>query len=105
MSWIAHDELPFVVRHVIATESLTGAVNVVAPAPARNAEFTQVLARVLHRPAFVPVPAAALQLLYGQMASDTILGSQRAAPDALQRSGYAFRYAALADALEHQLAR
>jgi NAD dependent epimerase/dehydratase family enzyme len=53
----------------------------------------------------VPVPAFALQLLFGEMARDTILASQRAQPDALRQSGYSFRFPTLEQALRHELAR
>jgi len=104
MSWIAHDELPHVFRHLIATDSVSGAVNVVAPVPVQNSTFTRVLARVMHRPAIVPVPAIVLEALFGQMARDTILASQRALPSALQQTGYTFRFASLEGALRHGIA-
>jgi uncharacterized protein len=105
MSWIAHDELPHVARHLLANENVSGPVNVVAPEPLQNAAFTRLLARVLRRPAVMHVPAFALELAFGEMARDTVLASQRAMPLVLQQSGYSFRFPTLEQALRHALAR
>jgi uncharacterized protein (TIGR01777 family) len=105
MAWIAHDELPHIVRHLLGNDNMSGAVNVVAPEPVQNSTFTRVLARAVRRPALLPVPAVALQLVFGEMARDTILASQRAAPRALLQSGYSFRFPTLEQALRHELAR
>jgi len=105
MSWIAHDELPHLVRHLLANDSVSGPVNVVAPEPVQNATFTHVLAQLLRRPAVMRVPAITLELVFGEMARDTILASQRALPVVLQRSGYPFRFPTLEQAMRHELAR
>ena len=75
----------------------------VAPAPVQNSEFAKTLARTLHRPAFFPVPAAALQLAFGEMAQGTILASQRVVPRALLDSGFTFEHPSLELALRHEL--
>jgi NAD dependent epimerase/dehydratase family enzyme len=83
------------------TESLSGPVNLVAPNPVRNAEFTKVLASVLGRPAFFPVPEFALQLGFGkQAAGELLLASERVEPERLRATGYAFRFCELRAALE-----
>jgi len=100
-SWIHIDDIVEGIQHAIRTESLSGAVNLVAPNPVRNAEFTKVLASVLGRPAFFPVPEFALWLAFGQMAAEELLlSSQRVEPGKLLASGYAFRFSDLRAALE-----
>ena len=77
-------------------------VNLVAPNPVRNVEFTKVLASVLGRPAFFPVPEFALRLAFGKMAAEELLlASQRVEPGKLRASGYAFRFRELRAALEN----
>jgi hypothetical protein len=79
---------------------LNGPVNLVAPNPVRNAEFTKVLASVLRRPAFFPVPEFALRLAFGKMAAaELLLASQRVEPEKLRASGYTFRFRELRAAL------
>jgi uncharacterized protein (TIGR01777 family) len=104
LSWIALDEIPEVVLHVLDRD-LDGPLNVASPNPVDNAEFTRVLARVLHRPAAFRLPAAALKLAFGQMAEETILASQRALPARLEAAGYRFRHPDLTGALRHLLGR
>jgi hypothetical protein len=100
-SWIHMDDIVGGIHHAIGTEALSGAVNLVAPNPVRNAEFTKLLASVLRRPAFFPVPEFALRLAFGQMAADELLlASQRVKPEKLLASGYAFRFSELRTALE-----
>jgi uncharacterized protein (TIGR01777 family) len=83
-------------------QSVAGAVNVTAPNPVTNAELSRALGRALHRPAVLPVPGAALRLLYGEMAQIVITG-QRVIPRRLLETGFQFRHpqlqAALADVL------
>jgi NAD dependent epimerase/dehydratase family enzyme len=67
-----------------------------------NAAFTRELGRVLHRPAFLPVPQVALRILMGEM-SDVLFGSQRVAPKATLASGYKFQFQSLAQALDDLL--
>jgi uncharacterized protein (TIGR01777 family) len=100
-SWIHVDDIVGAIRHALRTESLAGPVNLVAPNPVRNAEFTRLLASVLRRPAFLPVPEFALHLAFGtQAAGELLLASQRVQPEKLAASGYAFRFSELRTALE-----
>jgi uncharacterized protein (TIGR01777 family) len=105
MSWIAIDDAIGAIHHALSTESLRGPVNGVAPIPVRNAEFTRTLARVLSRPALVPMPAFAARLAFGEMADALLLASQRVMPTRLQGSGYRFRYPELESTLRHLLDR
>ena len=105
MSWIAREDFARVVLFLLGAPEASGPVNVVAPHPVRNAEFARALGRALRRPALVPVPAAALTLLYGEMARGTILASQRVLPRRLGELGFQFRFPLLSDALAFELER
>ena len=83
----------------IEKAAVRGAVNVVAPQPVKNAEFTKVLAKALHRPALFPAPEFALRLALGEMADALLLSSQRVAPQKLQQLGYSFLHPELPAAL------
>jgi uncharacterized protein (TIGR01777 family) len=99
-SWIDIDDLVGAVLHVMKTETLRGPVNVVAPSPLTNAEFTKTLASVLSRPAILPMPAFAARLAFGQMGDELLLASQRVEPAKLIASGYVFQNPDLRAALE-----
>ena len=99
-SWIHVDDIVGALHHALQTDSLSGPVNFVAPNPARNLDFTQVLASVLRRYAFFHVPAFAARLVFGEMADELLLSSERVEPAKLRDSGYAFRFAELRLALE-----
>lgn len=99
MSWITLADVVRIVRRAIDDEALSGAVNVVAPGAVRNAEFTKVLAKAMHRPAIFVAPAFALRMAMGEMADALLLGSQRVAPHKLRDYGYEFLHASLAEAL------
>jgi uncharacterized protein len=99
MSWIAISDAVTALRHILATETLAGPINVTAPEPLTNREFTRVLGRVLRRPTVFPVPATALRLVFGEMADGTLLASSRALPDRLLRSSYRFQHTGLESAL------
>jgi uncharacterized protein (TIGR01777 family) len=99
-SWIHVDDIVGALHHALQTDSLSGPVNLVAPNPVRNADFTQELASVLRRPAVFHVPAFAARLAFGEMADELLLSSERVEPARLRDSGYAFRFAELRPALE-----
>jgi uncharacterized protein (TIGR01777 family) len=99
MSWIAIGDALGVIHHVLMTEGVSGPVNATAPNPVTNREFVATLARVLGRPALLPVPAPVLQLAFGEMADVALLGGARAIPARLVQSGYQFQYAQLEGAL------
>lgn len=105
MSWIAMEDQLRAIEHALWTPELRGPVNVVAPNPVTNAEFASTLGRVLARPALLPIPAFALELLYGEMADATILAGQRVMPRALTASGFEFVYSTLEQALRHAVGR
>jgi hypothetical protein len=101
MSWIALDDVTGAILHALAHEELEGAVNVVAPRPVTNAEFTKTLGGVLGRPAIFAVPAFAARLAFGEMADAALLASQRAEPARLKATNYEFKYPELEGALRH----
>ncbi|MGB7751425.1 MAG: TIGR01777 family oxidoreductase [Candidatus Acidiferrales bacterium] len=105
MSWIALEDVVRVLRAAIDDATWNGPVNLVAPEPVRNAEFTRVLASVLHRPAIFPAPAVALRLALGEMADALLLSSQRVLPECLARYRYTFRYENLEAALHAIVAK
>lgn len=99
LPWVHLEDVVGAVLYCLDNAAASGPVNLTAPAPATNREFSRALGRALHRPAVMPVPALALKLLYGEM-STIILTGQRAIPARLGELGYEFRQ----PDLEHALA-
>jgi len=96
-SWITlHDEVKAIIHCL--TADISGPVNLTAPNPVTNQEFTGTLARALHRPALFPVPGFLLKIVIGGFSAG-ILGSAKVIPKALQDSGFLFDYPHLTDAL------
>jgi uncharacterized protein (TIGR01777 family) len=104
MSWILLDDVVRAMRFLIDS-TLGGPVNLVSPEPVQNADFARTLAQVLGRPAALPVPAFALHLIFGTMADDTILASQRVRPARLTTAGFQFQHPRLEEALRSELRR
>ena len=103
ISWIERDDLIRLIAHAIATPRLTGPVNATAPQPVTNAQFAAALARALHRPALLRLPAWLLRLVAGDLARELIIGGQRVIPDKADVSGFVFRHATLESALAAML--
>lgn len=103
--WVALDDVVGAIVYVLEDEKLRGPVNVSAPTPHRNSEYTRVLGRVLGRPTVVPLPAPAARLVLGEMADELLLASARMKPERLKKGGYEFRYPQLEGALKHLLGR
>ena len=103
-SWIAIDDLVNVFLFALSNEDLRGAVNAVAPNPARNAEFTHTLANVLYRPAVLPLPTFVFKTLFGEMGESLLFASARVQPGKLTAAGYSFRHRDLYEALRFTLA-
>jgi uncharacterized protein (TIGR01777 family) len=103
MSWVALDDVVSAILHILKTDSIRGPVNVVAPHSVTNQEFTTTLGRVLNRPTFLPMPAIAAKLAFGQMADELLLTSQKVEPMVLSRNNFNFRYPNLDVALRHLL--
>ncbi|HXG46726.1 MAG TPA: TIGR01777 family oxidoreductase [Methylomirabilota bacterium] len=103
-AWISLDDALGVIRRALTDGALAGPLNVVAPAPVTNSEFTRALAAAVRRPAILPAPAWSLRLVFGEMADQTLLASTRAVPTRLQAAGFAFRHPELCAALRRLLA-
>jgi len=99
MSWMTLDDAVGSLLFALEKSSVSGAINLVSPNAVRNSEFARALAKALHRPALFPAPSFALRLALGEMADALLLSSQRVAPQALEKSGYSFVHAQLADSL------
>jgi uncharacterized protein (TIGR01777 family) len=103
VSWVALPDAVRAIEFAIRTETISGPVNITAPEPVTNAEFTRMLAGILRRPALLPVPEFALELAFGEMAEGTVLASQRVAPKRLNEAGFRFEYPKLPAALRAAL--
>lgn len=102
MPWIHVDDIVGLYLKALDDESWSGAYNGAAPEPVTNKTFSKALGKALHRPAFSPVPAFAIKLLYGDMAEIVVEG-QRAVPERVLAGGYRFRRGELQPALEDAL--
>lgn len=100
--WIHLDDEVGAILHCLDDPQCAGPLNLVSPNPATNAEFSKALGRVLRRPAVLPVPALAVKVLFGEMAS-VVIGGQRALPRALEQAGYRFAFPELEPALRDVL--
>ncbi|MDX1458076.1 MAG: TIGR01777 family oxidoreductase [Marinobacter sp.] len=98
MPWVHRDDVVNALTWMAETDTASGAYNVVSPNPARNAEFTASLAKVLKRPAFLPAPSFALRAALGEMAR-LLLTGQNARPQRLQEEAFQFSYQDLEPAL------
>ena len=105
LSWTALGDIVGAYLHALTHDELDGPVNNAAPKPVTNAEFTATLARVLGRPAMLPVPAFAPRLVLGEAADEFLFVSQRALPVRLRETGYRFQFPELEQALRHTLKR
>jgi uncharacterized protein (TIGR01777 family) len=104
MSWVTREDTVGILQFALDNASVSGAINVVSPQPVRNAEFTQALAKAMHRPSLFTAPAFALRLVLGELADALLLSSQRVAPGVLEKSGFAFRQVDISSALNSLLA-
>jgi uncharacterized protein (TIGR01777 family) len=105
LPWIHRDDWVAIAQWAIRTPTVSGALNATAPTPQTSADFARALGRALHRPALLTAPAFALKLILGEMAEGLLLSGQRAVPAKAQALGFAFRYAALDEALAAIYAR
>lgn len=103
MSWIDVHDMVGAILHILKTDLFQGPVNMVAPKPVTNAEFTETFASVLRRPAILPLPAFVVKTIFGEMGNATLLASQRVEPARLVGTGYPFAFSDLRASLEHLL--
>jgi len=103
LAWIHLADQVSAIRFLIESESAHGAFNLTAPIPLTNADFGRVLARVLRRPFWFPIPAFALKLALGEMAELLLLSGQRVVPERLSQAGFKFQFTDAASALKDVL--
>jgi len=100
MSWISLADEVVAIKFLIENSNLYGAFNLTSPGAVRNRQFFQILAKVLRRPCCLPVPAFVLKMMFGEMADDVFLSSQRVYPAKLVDGGFEFKYSELEKVLE-----
>jgi len=99
MSWIHIDDWIEMMLWAIEKSSVSGPVNLAAPEPVTNAEFSRALGRAMHRPSWIPVPGFALRLIVGEMANDALILGHRILPKRALQLGYVFRHPGVDEAL------
>lgn len=105
-SWISIEDEVGGLRHILGRDDIQGPVNLTAPGPVTNAQFTRALGRALRRPTLLPTPTAALWILLGrELVAEMLMASQRVLPTVLVASGYSFRHPAIDAALSDLLGR
>lgn len=103
MSWVSLDDEVGAIVFALEHEEIHGPLNVVAPNPVTNQEFTKTLGDVLYRPTILPLPTFAVDLIFGEMGDALLLDSTRVVPKRLIDAGYEFKYTNLKPALENAL--
>lgn len=103
VSWIALDEIPRIIHHLLSRPNISGPVNFTAPNPVSNETFAKTLGKVLSRPTLLPFPAPLAKFLLGEMAEELLLSGAYVLPKKLEESGYAFFLPTLEKALFHIL--
>jgi hypothetical protein len=99
-SWISLEDEIRAIRFLMENQNLSGAFNLAAPNPVTMGEFSRTLGQVLGRPAWTMVPAFVLRLVFGRMADELLLASQKAVPKRLLEAGFTFKYPQSHAALE-----
>ena len=103
MSWVGLHDTMRALQFILEYENISGPVNVCAPHPVTNAEFTQTLGQLLHRPTVLPVPGWWLRILFGEMAEEFLIKGTKALPNKLHESGFEFRTPQLMQALKFEM--
>lgn len=103
MSWITLRDLVAALLFALDNEQMSGPVNLAAPQPVTNREFTKALGAALRRPTLFKIPAFVLKTLFGEQAREILLASQRVAPDKLLRNGFSFEHKTIDEALRYTL--
>lgn len=106
MSWISLDDEVGAILKALDDSDISGPLNATAPHPVTNAIFSEMLGKVLHRPAFLPTPTFALKLVYGgELVENLLVGGQRVMPTRLLAAGYEFRHDIVERAFRELLAK
>lgn len=103
MSWVSLDDVIHATLFALGNPSLAGPLNLTAPNPVTNAEFTKALGQALRRPTLFPLPAVVVKLAFGEMGEQLLLSGQRVVPARLEASGYNFRHREVGEALHSML--
>ena len=101
MAWVDREDVLRAIEWAIDNPQVRGTYNITAPEPVRNRDFVRALGRSVHRPSFMPAPAFALRLLFGEMADEILLGGQRVVPSRATGEGFTFNYPTLEASLQH----
>lgn len=104
-SWVGIDDVVYHLYNALMDDRLRGSVNIVSPNPVTNAAFTKTLGEVLCRPTFMPMPAAVVGLIFGEMGEALLLSSSRVVPKRLSQIGCDFAYPGLESCLRHLLGK
>ena len=104
-SWISLDDECGAIIFALQTDSLSGPVNLTAPHPVTNKEFTKTLGSVLSRPTLIPIPSFGLRAIFGEMADELLISGQNVRPEKLENAGYPFRDLELEPTLRHLLGK
>lgn len=88
MSWITLEDAVRAIFFLLENDNLSGPINITTPNPVTNREFAQTLARTLKRPAMLSTPGALLHMVYGEMAEEALLASQRVRPSFLEEHAF-----------------
>lgn len=92
MSWISMPDLITAIGVLLQATAITGPVNIVSPNSVRQQAFAKALGKVLKRPAFFPLPRAAATLVFGELATQTLLAGQRVMPTVLNNAGFQYQH-------------
>lgn len=101
ISWIHIEDYINIVVSMLHNPEMQGVYNATAPRPATNLQFVKALAKVMHRPALIPIPAFAVKLLFGEMGESLLLQGQKVLPVRLLTQGFAFKYTDISQALRN----
>ncbi len=104
-SWISIEDAIGVLEFLLRRDDISGPVNGVSPKVVDNAELTRTLGKVLGKPTFLPVPALAIKMMFGEMGKATVLGNLHVVPKRLEAANYDFRFESLESALSHLLGK
>lgn len=103
ISWIHIDDLIKIFRFLLSNPTLNGVFNLTAPNPLSQKQFARIMAKTMHRPLFLKLPAFMVKLLFGEMGENILLEGQRVFPKRLLEEGYEFKYPELELALQAEI--
>ena len=105
ISWISMEDVLSAILHILESRAINGQVNLTAPHPVTNEEFSRTLARVFHKKVLFTLPEFLVRMVWGEMGKETLMASARVVPGKLMESGFSFQHATLEPALRDMLGR